>query len=92
MTLSRPLEMFQDLGNQLECLVGTLKRGKHKRSRSNIAGLKTGVSHCERSRLRPICCGVNDLVIALYAITNRGFGSGKEEEEEVSRESNCGRF
>ena len=64
--------MFQNLRNQSECLVSALKREKHDRPRSNIAGLETGASHRERSRLRPICCRVNDLVTALCAITNRG--------------------
>jgi len=77
--------MFQDLGNQLECLIGMLKWGEYDRSRSNIAGLETGVSHREQSRLRPICCGVNDLVTALCAITNRGLGHGADGERGMYR-------
>lgn len=64
--------MFRDLGNQSECLAGALKREEHDRLGGNIVGLETAVSHRERSRLRPICCGVNDLVTALCPITNRG--------------------
>jgi len=66
-------------------MVGTLKRGEYDRPRSNIAGLETGVSHRERSRLRPICCRVNDLVTALCAITNRGLGRGADGERGMYR-------
>jgi len=77
--------MFQDLGNQLECLIGMLKQGEYDWPRSNIAGLETGVSHRERSRLRPICCRVNDLVTALCAITNCGLDRGADGERGMYR-------
>lgn len=66
--------MFQNLGNQPECLAGVLKREEHDWLEGNIVGLETAVSHRERSRLRPICCGVNDLVTALCPITSCGHG------------------
>lgn len=84
----RALEMFQELGNQSECLAGARwNEGEYDWSGSNIVGLETAVSHRERSRLRPICCGVNDLVTALCQITSRGPRQGYHRVKAAARTS-----
>lgn len=78
MPLLRLPETFQNLGNQSEWPVGALKRTRRGTRATEKQYHRIG-NWCwpSRSRLRPICCGVNDLVTALCAITIRVLGRGR---------------